>query len=102
MGIGTSFGTVPVLAVLFVPMCSSLGFSTPATILLISAAAALGLSLIHISRIRRPEVPIMPYSRNEIPPMTGPGIVWISAASGPTNEQMMLSTACLLYTSRCV
>ena len=40
MGIGTSFGTVPVLAVLFVPMCSSLGFSTPATILLISAAAA--------------------------------------------------------------
>lgn len=42
MGIGTSFGTVPVLAVLFVPMCSSLGFSTPATILLISAAAALG------------------------------------------------------------
>lgn len=42
MGIGTSFGTVPVLAVLFVPMCTSLGFSTPATILLISAAAALG------------------------------------------------------------
>ena len=42
MGIGTSFGTVPVLAVLFVPMCASLGFSTPATILLISAAAALG------------------------------------------------------------
>ena len=42
MGIGTSFGTVPVLAVLFVPMCSSLGFPTPATILLISAAAALG------------------------------------------------------------
>lgn len=36
MGIGTSFGTVPVLAVLFVPMCASLGFSTPATILLIS------------------------------------------------------------------
>ena len=31
MGIGTSFGTVPVLAVLFVPMCSSLGFSTLAT-----------------------------------------------------------------------
>ena len=26
MGIGTSFGTVPVLAVLFVPMCSTLGF----------------------------------------------------------------------------
>ena len=42
MGIGTSFGTVPILAVLFVPLCQSLGFSTPATILLISAAAALG------------------------------------------------------------
>lgn len=42
MGIGTSFGTVPVLAVLFVPMCQKLGFSIPATILLMSAAAALG------------------------------------------------------------
>ncbi len=43
--------------------------------------------------MRRPEVPIMPYSRNEMPPMTGPGMVWMSAASGPTNEQMMESTA---------
>ncbi len=42
MGIGTSFGTVPVLAVLFVPLCQSMGFSVPATIVLISAAAALG------------------------------------------------------------
>lgn len=42
MGIGTSFGTVPVLAVLFVPMCQKLGFPVPATILLMSAAAALG------------------------------------------------------------
>lgn len=42
MGIGTSFGTVPVLAVLYVPLCSQMGFSVPATILLMSAAAALG------------------------------------------------------------
>lgn len=42
MGIGTSFGTVPVLAVLFVPMCDQIGFSPAATILLMSAAAALG------------------------------------------------------------
>lgn len=42
MGIGTSFGTVPVLAVLFVPLCQSMGFSVPATIVLIGAAAALG------------------------------------------------------------
>ena len=42
LGIGTSFGTVPVLAVLYVPLCSQLGFSVPATIILISAAAALG------------------------------------------------------------
>lgn len=42
MGIGTSFGTVPVLAVLYVPLCSKIGFSPAATILLMSAAAALG------------------------------------------------------------
>ena len=42
MGIGSSFSTVPVLAVLYVPMCQRLGFSVPATILLMSAAAALG------------------------------------------------------------
>lgn len=42
MGIGTSFGTVPVLAVLYVPLCSQIGFSPAATIVLISAAAALG------------------------------------------------------------
>ena len=42
MGIGTSFGTVPVLAVLFVPLCDHIGFSPAATILLMSAAAALG------------------------------------------------------------
>lgn len=42
MGIGTSFGTIPILAVLFVPICIKMGFSVPATIILISAAAALG------------------------------------------------------------
>lgn len=42
MGIGTSFGTVPILAVLYVPMSLQLGFSPAATIVLISAAAALG------------------------------------------------------------
>lgn len=42
MGIGTSFGTIPVLAVLYVPICAQIGFSPAATILLISAAAALG------------------------------------------------------------
>ncbi|MBQ2644545.1 sodium:proton antiporter [bacterium] len=42
MGIGSSFGTIPILAVLFVPICQSTGFSTTATILLIGAAAALG------------------------------------------------------------
>jgi len=42
MGIGSSFSTVPVLAMLYVPLCSEMGFSVPATILLMSAAAALG------------------------------------------------------------
>lgn len=42
MGIGSSFSTMPVLAVLCVPLCSRMGFSTAATILLLSAAAALG------------------------------------------------------------
>lgn len=42
MGIGTSFGTIPILAVLFVPICQSTGFSVPATIVILAAAAALG------------------------------------------------------------
>lgn len=42
MGIGSSFSTVPVLAVLYVPLCQKLGFSPAATIILMSAAAALG------------------------------------------------------------
>ena len=42
IGIGTSFGTIPILAVLFVPICTNVGFSVPATILIIAAASALG------------------------------------------------------------
>lgn len=42
MGIGTSFGTIPILAVLFVPICLKLGFSVPASIIILAAAAALG------------------------------------------------------------
>ena len=42
MGIGTSFGTIPILAVLFVPVCAKIGLSIPATVILLSAAAALG------------------------------------------------------------
>lgn len=42
LGIGTSFGTIPILAVLFVPICSHLGFSASATVVIIAAAAALG------------------------------------------------------------
>ena len=42
MGIGTSFGTIPILTVLFVPICLKLGFSIPSMIILIAAASALG------------------------------------------------------------
>jgi len=42
MGIGTSFGTIPILAVLYVPVCLKLGFSITSTIIVIAAAAALG------------------------------------------------------------
>ena len=42
MGIGTSFGTVPILAVIYVPLCSAVGFSPAATILLMTIAGALG------------------------------------------------------------
>lgn len=42
MGIGTSFGTIPILAVLYVPICLKLGFSIPSMIIVLAAAAALG------------------------------------------------------------
>ena len=42
MGIGTSFGTIPVVATIYVPMCIHLGFSVESTVILMAAAAALG------------------------------------------------------------
>ncbi len=42
MGIGTSFGTVPIIATIFVPLCMALGFSPAATICLVGTAGALG------------------------------------------------------------
>ena len=42
MGIGTSFGTIPVIALLYVPMCQEMGVSVGATVCLIACAAALG------------------------------------------------------------
>ncbi|MBM7625003.1 Na+/H+ antiporter family protein [Sporohalobacter salinus] len=42
MGIGTSFGTIPILAAIFVPLASANGFSPLAIIALIGTAAALG------------------------------------------------------------
>lgn len=42
IGIGTSFGTIPILAVLFVPICVEMGFNTSQIVVLIAAAAALG------------------------------------------------------------
>ena len=42
IGIGTSFGTIPIIAVLFVPVCVKMGFSPEQIIILIAAAAALG------------------------------------------------------------
>ncbi|MEW9668332.1 Na+/H+ antiporter family protein [Ammoniphilus sp. 3BR4] len=42
MGIGSSFGTIPILAALFVPICAAVGFSPIATAALIGTAGALG------------------------------------------------------------
>ena len=42
MGIGTSIGTIPILAVLYIPVCLKLGFSVPSMIIILAAAAALG------------------------------------------------------------
>ncbi|WP_408006960.1 Na+/H+ antiporter family protein [Pseudalkalibacillus sp. A8] len=42
MGIGSSFGTIPILAALFVPLCAAAGFSPLATASLIGTAGALG------------------------------------------------------------
>ncbi len=42
MGIGSSFGTIPILAVIYCPLGLELGFSPEAMILLIATAGALG------------------------------------------------------------
>ncbi|KAB7704039.1 sodium:proton antiporter [Bacillus aerolatus] len=42
MGTGTSFGTVPIIAALYVPVCAAAGFSPMATAALIGTACALG------------------------------------------------------------
>lgn len=42
MGIGTSFGTVPVIAAIYVPLALKLGFSPAAIVFMVSVAAALG------------------------------------------------------------
>jgi putative amino acid transporter len=42
LGIGSSFSTVPILAIIYVPLCIQFGFSPAATIAIIGTAAALG------------------------------------------------------------
>lgn len=42
MGIGTSFGTIPIIATIYVPFSMALGFSVGATTMLVVVAAALG------------------------------------------------------------
>ena len=42
MGIGSSFGTIPIIATVFVPVCLKLNFTGPQIIMLVTAAAALG------------------------------------------------------------
>ena len=42
MGIGTSFGTIPVVAAIYIPLCIKLGVSVPGSIIVLAAAAALG------------------------------------------------------------
>ena len=42
LGIGSSFGTIPIIAALFVPICLAAGFSPIATAALIGTAGALG------------------------------------------------------------
>ena len=42
MGIGTSFGTIPIIATVYVPLALALGFSPAATIALVATAGAMG------------------------------------------------------------
>ena len=41
-GIGTSFGTIPIIAIIYCPLALALGFSPAAIILLVGVAGALG------------------------------------------------------------
>ena len=42
MGIGSSFSTLPIITAIYVPLCTSLGFSPLATVSIIGTAGALG------------------------------------------------------------
>lgn len=42
MGIGSSFSTLPIITVIYVPLCLSLGFSPAATVAIVGTAGALG------------------------------------------------------------
>lgn len=42
MGIGSSFSTLPIITVIYVPLCMSMGFSPQATIAIVGTAGALG------------------------------------------------------------
>ena len=42
MGIGSSFSTLPIIAMIYVPLCLALGFSPAATVAIVGAAGALG------------------------------------------------------------
>ena len=42
MGIGSSFSTLPIISIIYVPLCLSLGFSPMATVAIIGTAGALG------------------------------------------------------------
>ena len=90
MGIGSSFSTIPILALLYVPLCQRMGFSLPATILLMSAAAAQS----HLGHLRAHLHPLQ-YSldagRNHLLPVhlipliqTGASsLLWMTASAVP-------------------
>lgn len=42
LGIGSSFGTIPIIATIFVPLCIQLNYSVSEIVILIASAAALG------------------------------------------------------------
>lgn len=42
MGIGSSFSTLPIISIIYVPLCLSLGFSPMATVAIVGTAGALG------------------------------------------------------------